>query len=237
MSLLNTSVRIVRKRISLLTEYFPLDVDGPGGTEHAVSQSAGNQKEEMDQQSSSVPDATATAADTKKSMAFWAGGKRVETTCRVLFGESPIRKKDSWIAGPKRGPNRAARRLRLDRNDGMPSRRVPKYPSTFVAAAAKSPFTTSPFRGDFFWESEKKGMRNPIRPSSRRQPRRPFASRPPPPLPRRDLTLLTSVLTAFDLTTLQTPPRRSIGRKEGCSTKVYQVHLAKDKDKSAAIAV
>ena len=101
-----------------------------------------------------------------RSMALWAGGKRVETTCRVLFGESPIRKKGSWIAGPKPGPNRAARRLRLDRNDGMPSRRVPKYPSTSVAAAAKSPFTTSPFRGDFFWESEKKGMRNPIRPSS-----------------------------------------------------------------------
>ena len=132
----------------------------------SVSQSAGNQKEEMDQQSSSVSDATATAANTKKSMAFWAGGKRVETTCRVLFGESPIRKKGSWIAGPKPGPNRAARRLRLGRNDGMPSRRVPKYPSTSVAAAAKSPFTTSPFRGDFFWESEKKGMRNPIRPSS-----------------------------------------------------------------------
>ena len=71
----------------------------------------------------------------------------------------------------------------------------------------------------------------------RRPPRRPLASRPPP-LPRRDLTLLTSVLTAFDLTTLQTPPpRRSIHRKEGCSTKVYQVRLAKDKDKSAAIAV
>ena len=80
-------------------------MDLEGRNMQSVSQSAGNQKEEMDQQSSPVSDATATAANTKKSMAFWAGGKRVETTCRVLFGESPIRKKGSWLAGANQDPN------------------------------------------------------------------------------------------------------------------------------------
>ena len=65
----------------------------------------------------------------------------------------------------------------------------------------KISFTISPFRGDFFWESEK-GMRNPIRPSVRSL--RSGGS--------RDLTLLTSVLTAFDLTTLQTAAAPAEGR-------------------------
>ena len=43
----------------------------------------------------------------------------------------------------------------------------------------KISFTISPFRGDFFWESEKgKGMRNPTRPFA------PLPFTPPPPPPR-----------------------------------------------------
>ena len=160
----------------------------------------------------------AAAANNKKSR--WLFGrekKRVGTTCRVLFGEWRIRRartRSRYEHGQDRKPKadpkavgkscpiKASPPPRRDGNDGMPSN-VPKYP------LPQNLFHNLAISRRLFL-GEREGDEKPD-PSVR--------SFPPQQRGSRDLTLLTSVLTAFDLTTLQT---RDVRRKDA-PTKVSPV--------------
>ena len=139
----------------------------------AVSQSvSGQSKGRNGSAVAVVRPSVSDAAQTEMAAAAAANNKK----SRWLFG----REKKGWgpraefclenralgglvvRARPKPDPKTAAKSSqasppRLDGNDGIPS------------FCGKISFPISPFRGDFFWESEK-GMRNPIRPSVRSFP-------------------------------------------------------------------